>query len=83
MVWQVAQVVRLPILGMGGIVTGEDAVEFLLAGAAAVAVGTASFIDPTSVVKVIDGLHEYCTAHGVTEVRQLVRGLDVPGRSST
>src|SRR5512139_3831006 len=82
MVWQAAQAVHLPILGMGGIATGEDAVEFLLAGATAVAVGTASFIDPTSVVKVIDGLRDYCAANGITEVRGLVGGLQIPGRST-
>ena len=82
MVWQVAQAVRLPILGMGGIVTGEDAVEFLLAGATAVAVGTANFIDPTSAVKVIEGLHDYCTANGIAEVRQLVGGIQIPGRNT-
>jgi dihydroorotate dehydrogenase (NAD+) catalytic subunit len=83
MVWQAAQAVRLPILGMGGIVTGEDAVEFLLAGATAVAVGTASFIDPKSVVKVIDGLRDYCAANGIAEVRQLVGGAEIPGRTAT
>jgi dihydroorotate dehydrogenase (NAD+) catalytic subunit len=81
MVWQAAQAVRLPILGMGGILTGEDAVEFLLAGATAVAVGTASFIDPTSVVKVIEGLRDYCAASGIAEVRQLSGGLQTPGRN--
>jgi dihydroorotate dehydrogenase (NAD+) catalytic subunit len=82
MIWQVAQAVRLPIIGMGGIVTGEDAVEFLLAGATAVAVGTANFIDPTSAVKVIEGLHDYCTANGIAEVRQLVGGIQIPGRNT-
>ena len=82
MVWQAAQAVRLPILGMGGIATGEDAVEFLLAGATAVAVGTASFIDPTSVVKVIEGLRDYCAANGISEVRQLMGGIQIPGRTS-
>lgn len=79
MVWQVAKAVRLPILGIGGIVTAEDAVEFLLAGATAVAVGTANFIDPTSALKVIEGLRDYCAANGVAEVRQLVGGLQIPG----
>jgi dihydroorotate dehydrogenase (NAD+) catalytic subunit len=82
MVWQVAQAVRLPILGMGGIVTGEDAVEFLLAGATVVAVGTANFIDPTSAVKVIEGLHDYCAANGIAEVRQIVGGIQIPGRNT-
>jgi dihydroorotate dehydrogenase (NAD+) catalytic subunit len=83
MVWQVAQAVRVPILGMGGIVTGEDAVEFLLAGATAVAVGTASFIDPTTIVKVIDGLRDYCVANGIAEVRELVGAARIPGRTVT
>lgn len=83
MVWQAAQAVRLPILGMGGIATGEDAVEFLLAGATAVAVGTASFIDPTSAVKVIDGLRDYCAANGVTEIRELVGAARISGRTVT
>lgn len=83
MVWQVAQAVRLPILGMGGIVTGEDAVELLLAGATAVAVGTASFIDPTSVVQVIDGLRDYCVANGIAEARELVGAARIPGRPIT
>jgi dihydroorotate dehydrogenase (NAD+) catalytic subunit len=81
MVWQVRHAVRLPILGMGGIVTGEDAVEFLLAGATAVAVGTANFIDPTRVLKVVDGLRDFCAAHGIAAVRQLVGGLQIPDRN--
>ncbi len=83
MVWQAAKAVRLPILGMGGIVTAEDAVEFLLAGATAVAVGTANFIDPTSVLKVIEGLHDYCAGNGIQDVRQLVGALRIPGRNDT
>ncbi len=82
MVWQVAQAVRLPILGMGGIATAEDAVEFLLAGATAVAVGTASFIDPASIIKVIEGLRDYCIANGIAEVRELVGGVRIPGRAA-
>jgi dihydroorotate dehydrogenase (NAD+) catalytic subunit len=72
----------LPILGMGGIVTGEDAVEFLLAGATAVAVGTASFIDPTSAVKVIEGLRDYCAANGIADVRELVGAAQTSGRTA-
>lgn len=81
MVWQAAKAVRLPIVGMGGIATAEDAVEFLLAGATAVAVGTANFIDPTSTLKVIDGLRDYCAANGIADVRQLVGGMRFPGRN--
>ncbi len=77
MVWQVAQRVNIPIIGMGGISTGIDAVEFLLAGATAVAVGTANFVDPTATIRVIDGLTEYCHRHGVSRVADLVGALEV------
>lgn len=78
MVWQVARAVRLPIIGMGGIVTVEDALEFLIAGATAVAVGTANFIDPEAPVKVIEGLEQYCTANGIRDVRQIIGSLEIP-----
>jgi dihydroorotate dehydrogenase (NAD+) catalytic subunit len=78
MVWQVARAVRLPIIGMGGIVTAEDALEFIIAGATAVAVGTANFIDPTAAVKVVEGLEQYCVANGIAGIRQLVGSLQVP-----
>ena len=77
MVWQVAQAVSVPVIGCGGIMTGEDAVEFLLAGATAVQVGTANFVDPTSTVRVVDGIAEYCVRHGVARVRELVGALQV------
>lgn len=70
-VWETHKVVDVPILGMGGITTGTDAIEFILAGATAVAVGTANFIDPTSTVRVIDGIIDYCERHGVTDVNEL------------
>jgi dihydroorotate dehydrogenase (NAD+) catalytic subunit len=76
MVWQVHRALpELPIVGMGGIMTGEDAVEFMLAGATAVAVGTASFVDPTSAVRVVDGIREYCVRHGIVRVSELVGAL--------
>ena len=76
MVWQVHRALpELPIVGMGGIMTGEDAVEFMLAGATAVAVGTANFVDPTSVGRVVDGLREYCLVHGVGRVSELIGAL--------
>ena len=78
MVWQVARAVKLPIIGMGGILSGEDAAEFLIAGATAVAVGTANFIDPTNAVKVIFGLEQYCLANGIPDVRQLIGSLQLP-----
>ena len=82
MVWQVAQAVHLPIIGMGGIVTAEDAVEFLLAGATAVAIGTASFVDPAASARVIEGLEAYCVANGVPDIRQLVGDVQTLSRKS-
>ena len=82
MVWQVAQAVHLPIIGMGGIVTAEDAVEFLLAGATAVAIGTASFVNPAAAARVIEGLEAYCVANGVSDIRQLVGDVQTLSRKS-
>jgi dihydroorotate dehydrogenase (NAD+) catalytic subunit len=82
MVWQVARAVRLPIIGMGGIVTAEDAVEFLLAGATAVAIGTASFVDPAAAARVIEGLEAYCVANGVPDIGRLVGGVQIPPRKN-
>ena len=79
MVWQVAQAVPLPLIGIGGIQTGEDAVEFLLAGATAVQVGTATFVDPRAPLKVRDGIAAYCVRHGIRDVRTLVGALQADG----
>jgi len=76
MVWQVANTVSVPIVGMGGVANATDAVEFLLAGATAVAVGTANFVDPTSTVRIVDGLAEYCHRHGVARVTDLIGALE-------
>jgi dihydroorotate dehydrogenase (NAD+) catalytic subunit len=72
MVWQVAKAVKVPIIGMGGIMSAEDAIEFMLAGASAVAVGTASFVDPEAVCKIALGIEEYLQSRGLSHVRQLV-----------
>ncbi len=72
MVWEIRQAVRIPIVGMGGIVTAEDALEFILAGATAVAVGTATFRDPAAVLRVIDDLPALVAQHGVERVQDLV-----------
>lgn len=72
MVWQCAQAVKIPIIGMGGIASGEDAVEFLLAGATAVAVGMMNFHEPKTTEYVLAGLQNYCVRHGVEHVRDLI-----------
>ncbi len=72
MVYQTAQAVKLPIIGMGGIRTAEDAIEMMLAGATAVAVGTANFIDPQATVRIVEGIEEYMQMHGVSDVNELV-----------
>ena len=76
MVWQVAQAVKVPVLGMGGIATGTDAVEFMLAGATAVAVGTANFANPCATVDVVDGIIDYCEEQGVSDVNELIGALE-------
>lgn len=76
MVWQCSKAVSVPILGMGGIATGTDAVEFMLAGATAVAVGTANFMNPQATVDVIDGIIDYCEKQGVNDVNDLIGALE-------
>lgn len=75
MVWQVAQKVKVPVIGMGGIMTAEDAVEFLLAGASAVAVGTANFVDPRTAQTVAEGIAAYLKERGLRSVSELVGKL--------
>lgn len=77
MVYEVAQAVRIPIIGMGGITTAEDALELILAGAAAVSVGTASFHNPTVTMEIVEGIQDYMEQYGVKDIRELtgaVRG---------
>lgn len=76
MVWQCSKAVSVPILGMGGVTTGIDAVEFMLAGATAVAVGTANFMNPQATVDVIDGIIDYCEEQGVNDVNDLIGALE-------
>jgi dihydroorotate dehydrogenase (NAD+) catalytic subunit len=76
MVWECSRSVSVPILGMGGISNGTDAVEFMLAGATAVAVGTANFVNPTATVDVIDGIIDYCESAGVKDVNELIGALE-------
>ena len=72
MVYQTAQAVKLPIIGMGGIMTAEDAMEFILAGATAVSVGTANFHDPYATAEIIQGIREYMKRHNVEDIRELI-----------
>lgn len=74
MVWQVAKAVSIPVVGLGGITDARDALEFIMAGATAVQIGTANFIDPTTCIKVIEGLEDYCSRHGVNDISEL-RGI--------
>ncbi len=72
MVWQVAKAVNIPVIGLGGIMNGRDAIEFMLAGANAVEIGTANFIDPAVTMKVIDFIEDYCDRHGVNDINEIV-----------
>lgn len=80
MVWQAAQAVKLPICGIGGIMTGEDAVKFLLCGATAVQVGTASYLNPAAAAEVSDGIVDYAARHGFARVADLIGALELPVR---
>ncbi len=75
MVWQTYNAVNIPIIGMGGISNWKDAVEFMLAGATAIQIGTYNFIDPAVSIKVIDGINEYCDRHGFKSVSELTGAL--------
>ena len=72
MVYQVANAVALPIIGMGGIANADDALEFIMAGATMVSVGTANFNDPLTTIKVVDGIRDYCAKNGVADINELI-----------
>ena len=72
MVWQTAKAVKIPVIGLGGIASGRDALEFLMAGATAVQVGTANFLDPAITVKIIDEIEEYCVRHKISDIREII-----------
>ncbi len=76
LVWECSKAVRVPLIGMGGISTGTDAVEFMLAGATAVSVGTANFVNPAATIDVIDGIATYCEDNGVKDVTELIGALE-------
>lgn len=75
MVWQVAKAVNIPVVGLGGIMNGRDAIEFMLAGATAIQMGTANFIDPQATVKAVDYIEDYMKRHGVERVTDLIGGM--------
>ena len=77
MVWQVAKAVKIPVIGLGGIMNWKDAVEFMLAGASAIQIGTANFIDPAVTVKVVEGINDYLNRHGYQSVKDIIGALEV------
>ena len=77
MVWQVAKAVNIPVVGLGGITNATDAIEFLLAGASAIEVGTANFMDPAVTGKIVDGINEYLDRHGFASVRDIIGALEI------
>lgn len=78
MVWQTAKTVNIPVIGIGGIMNASDAIEFLLAGASAIQVGTASFIDPRSAVNILEGIENYLIAKGFTDIREIIGYINKP-----
>lgn len=77
MVWQVARAVKIPVIGLGGIMNARDAIEFLLAGASAIQIGTANFIDPCVTVRVAEGINDYLERHGFKSVTEIIGALEV------
>ena len=76
MVWQVAKAVKIPVVGLGGIMSAADAIEFMMAGATAIEIGTANFIDPAVTVKVRDGINEWLDRHGCSSVQEIIGAVD-------
>ena len=77
MVYQAAQAVKIPIIGVGGIMTGEDALEFIIAGASAVQIGTANFLDPTATIRIIEEIEAYCRQHKIASIKEIIATLKV------
>jgi len=78
MVWQVVNRVRIPVIGLGGIMTARDALEFLIVGAKAVQIGTASFVDPCAAMKILEGIEEYLREHAFADISDLIGTLSTP-----
>ena len=77
MVYQVAKAVKIPVVGLGGISTAKDAIEFLMCGATAIEIGTANFLDPAVSIKVRDGINDWLDSHGVHDIHDIIGCLDV------
>ncbi len=77
MVWQVAQAVKIPVIGIGGIMNAEDAIAFFIAGATAVQVGTANFVNPRATIDIIEGVSAYLEKHNLTHVGEVIGSLEV------
>lgn len=77
MVWQVSKAIKVPVIGLGGIMNATDAIEFMLAGASAIQVGTANFVDPTVSVKIVDGINDYLDRHGFESVTEIIGALEI------
>ncbi len=77
MVWQVAKAVKIPVIGLGGIMNARDAIEFILAGASAIQIGTANFIDPTITVKVVEGINDYLERHHYKSINDIIGALEI------
>jgi dihydroorotate dehydrogenase (NAD+) catalytic subunit len=80
-VWQVVQVAKVPVIGLGGITSTEDALEFLIVGAKAVQVGTANFVNPTVTLEIIEGLTDYLRHQGLSDISQLIGTLEIPAQT--
>jgi dihydroorotate dehydrogenase (NAD+) catalytic subunit len=76
MVWQVAKVVKIPVVGLGGIMNAKDAIEFFMAGATAIEIGTANFIDPAVTIKVRDGINDWLDSHGCHSIMEVIGCLE-------
>ena len=77
MVWQVSNAVKIPVVGMGGITNGKDAIEFLLAGASAIEVGTANFMNPAVTCEIVDYIEDYLVRHNFSSVDEIIGGLQL------
>jgi dihydroorotate dehydrogenase (NAD+) catalytic subunit len=77
MVWQVARIAKIPVIGIGGIMTAEDALEFFIAGATAIQVGTANFVNPRATTDIIDGIETFLMENGITDIKEIIGTLEI------